>query len=433
MKYRDVEGAKQSARRTERQRSPEQPGLPIRKATPASCLSCEPRLAASGVTSYSPLMAKKKPPAPAASTLSPPPTPASLERVPAGYGELLTAITERVRTARVRAAVAVNRELLVLYWQIGRDILRRLEEEGWGAKVIDRLAADLQAALPGSRGFSARNLKYMRAVAEAYPDEAFVQGVLAQITWYHVITLLDKVADATTREWYVRQSASQGWSRAVLVLQIDAGAHRRQGKAMTNFAATLPAPQSDLARDLLKDPYNFDFLTLADDAQEKHLQQGLLDHLREFLIELGVGFAFVGSRYHLEVGGKDFYLDLLFYHLRLRAFVVIELKVTEFEPEHLGKMNFYLSAVDAELRHPEDRPSIGIILCPVKNSVVVEYALRDTSKPIGVAGYTAGRSLPADIRDQLPSPEMLEAELRKREPKDPAPTAGGKKPRKRRE
>ena len=266
----------------------------------------------------------------------------------------------------------------------------------------------------------------MRALAEAYPEEAFVQEVLAQITWNHVITLLDKVPDPDTREWYIRQTAAQGWSRNVLVLQIEAGAHRRQGKALTNFATTLPAPESDLARDLLKDPYNFDFLTLADDAQEKHLQTGLLDHLREFLIELGVGFAFVGSRYHLEVGGKDYYLDLLFYHLTLRAFVVIGLKVTEFEPEHLGKMNFYLSAVDGQLRHVDDRPSIGIILCPEKNSVVVEYALRDTTKPIGVASYTAGRALPADVRDQLPSPERLEEELRKRDAKSTEAKAAGK-------
>ena len=362
-------------------------------------------------------MAKKRRTKPDEAKLRPAAKGSPADLAPAGYADLLAAIKQRVQTAQVRAAVAVNRELLLLYWQIGRDILRRQREEGWGAKVIDRLAADLHAAFPDMKGFSTRNLKYMRSLADAFPDEAFVQEALAQITWYHAVTLLDKVADPETRAWYVRQSIAQGWSRNVLVLQIEAEAHLRHGKALTNFAATLPSPQSDLARDLLKDPYNFDFLTLAGDAQEKHLQAGLLEHLREFLIELGVGFAFVGSRYHLEVGGKDYFLDLLFYHLRLRAFVVIELKVTEFEPEHLGKMNFYLSAVDAQLRHPEDRPSIGIILCPVKNSIVVEYALRDTAKPIGVAGYTAGKALPPDLRDQLPSPERLEEELRKRPPR----------------
>ncbi len=330
-----------------------------------------------------------------------------------------------MQTSQVRAAVAVNRELILLYWQIGRDILRRQREEGWGTKVIDRLGADLHSAFPDMRGFSSRNLKYMRSLADAFPDEAFVQAPLAQMPWYHAITLLDKVADPAVREWYIRQTIAQGWSRSVLVFQIEAQAHTRQGKALTNFAATLPPPQSDLARDVLKDPYNFDFLTLADDAQEKHLQAGLLEHLREFLIELGVGFAFVGSRYHLEVGGKDYFLDLLFYHLKLRAFVVIELKVTEFEPEHLGKMNFYLSAVDDQLRHTDDRPSIGLILCPIRNSIVVEYALRDTSKPIGVAGYTAGRALPPELRDQLPSPERLEEELRKRPPRLEQPEDGG--------
>jgi predicted nuclease of restriction endonuclease-like (RecB) superfamily len=240
---------------------------------------------------------------------------------------------------------------------------------------------------------------------------------VAEIPWGHNILLVEKLSDPSARLWYARMTTEQGWSRSVLTMQLEAGAHLRHGKALTNFSTTLPSPQSDLARDLLKDPYNFDFLTLAGDAQEKHLQTGLLEHLREFLIELGVGFAFVGSRCHLEVGGKDYYLDLLFFHLKLRAFVVIELKVTEFEPEHLGKMNFYLSAVDEQLRHPEDRPSIGLILCPVKNSVVVEYALRDTSKPIGVAGYTAGKILPPDLRDQLPSPERLEEELRKRQPR----------------
>jgi predicted nuclease of restriction endonuclease-like (RecB) superfamily len=203
---------------------------------------------------------------------------ATSDRTPAGYAALLADIKQRVQTAQVRASIAVNRELLLLYWQIGRDILRRQREEGWGAKVIDRLATDLHAAFPDMKGFSARNLKYMRAVADAFPDEAFVQEVLAQITWYHAITLLDKVANLATREWYIRQTIAQGWSRSILVLQIEAEAHRRQGKALTNFAATLPKPQSDLAHELLKDPYNFDFLTLAEDAQEKHLQAGLLEH-----------------------------------------------------------------------------------------------------------------------------------------------------------
>ena len=333
---------------------------------------------------------------------------------PAGYAAFLDELKQRIRTAQTRATVAVNRELVVLYWGIGREILARQRQQGWGAKVIDRLAADLHRSFPEMRGFSARNLKYMRALAEAFPDEPFVQQVAAQIPWFHLCILLDKVKNLTEREWYIRMTIQQGWSRAVLVHQIDSGAFARQGRAITNFDRTLPAPQSDLAREILKDPYNFDFLTLAEDAQERDLQRALLDHLRDFLLELGIGFAFVGSRHHLEVGGKDYYLDLLFYHLRLRCFVVIELKVRAFEPEHAGKMNFYLSAVDDLLRHPDDRPSIGLILCRERNRIVVEYSLRDTTKPVGVAAYELRRdALPAELSDSLPPVGQLEAELQR--------------------
>lgn len=341
--------------------------------------------------------------------------------LPAGYGELLADLKERIGTAQVRAAVAVNRELVGLYWRIGRAILDRQQAAGWGAKVIDRLGRDLQAAFPGVTGFSGRNLKYMRAFAEAWPDEAIVQGPLAQITWYHNLALLEKLQSAGVRLWYARAAAEQGWSRNVLVHQIDTDLYARQGKALTNFDRTLPAPQSDLARQLLKDPYSFDFLTLAADAQERDLERALLGRLRDFLVELGVGFAFVGSQYHLAVGGQDFYLDLLFYHLKLRCFVVIDLKVEEFKPEFAGKMNFYLSAADDLLRHPADQPSIGLILCREKNGVVVEYSLRDTSKPMGVAAYELRRdALPAGLRDSLPSVAQIEAELRKVEA-DPDP------------
>jgi predicted nuclease of restriction endonuclease-like (RecB) superfamily len=245
-----------------------------------------------------------------------------------------------------------------------------------------------------------------------------VQEVLAQITWYHAITLLDKVSDPPTREWYIRQTIAQGWSRSILVLQIEAEAHRRQGKALTNFATTLPSPQSDLAHELLKDPYNFEFLTLARDAEERALQKGLLEHIHQFLIELGAGFAFVGQQYRLEVGGEDFFIDLLFYHLKLRCYVVIELKTTAFKPEYAGKMNFYLSAVDDLLRHPDDQPSIGIILCKSKNQVIAEYALRDLAKPVGVSSYITKlvESLPLALRGSLPSPKELVEELKK----DPA-------------
>jgi predicted nuclease of restriction endonuclease-like (RecB) superfamily len=223
------------------------------------------------------------------------------------------------------------------------------------------------------------------------------------------MVLLDKLKDPAERLWYAEQTVVQGWSRAVLTHQIDSDLYRRAGAAVTNFSVTLPAPDSDLVQQLLKDPYNFDFLTLGPDAHERDLQRGLVEHIKKFLIELGVGFAFVGEQFHLEVGGEDFYLDLLFYHLRLRRYVVIDLKVETFRPEHAGKMNFYLSAADDLLRHADDRPAIGLILCRARNRVVAEYALRDTAKPMGVATY--GARLPAALRDDLPSPDALAREL----------------------
>jgi predicted nuclease of restriction endonuclease-like (RecB) superfamily len=226
------------------------------------------------------------------------------------------------------------------------------------------------------------------------------------------------VKDLQQREWYVRAALQYGWSRNVLVHQIESGLHRRQGRAQTNFSETLPPPQSDLAQQVLKDPYNFDFLTLAEDAREKDLESGLLEHFRKFLLELGVGFAFVGSQYPLEVGGEDFRIDLLFYHFKLRCFVVIDLKVGSFKPEYAGKMNFYLSAIDDLLRHSGDQPSIGIIRCKSKNAVIAEYALQDTAKPIGISGYRATESLPANLKNNLPTIEDLEAELKTIEAKN---------------
>jgi len=279
--------------------------------------------------------------------------------------------------------------------------------------VIDRLADDLRREFPDMQGFSGRNLKYMRAFGEAYSEESFVQQVVAQIPWGHNVRILDAVKHPAEREWYIRKTIEQGWSRAVLVHQIETDLYRRQGRAQTNFEQTLPAPHSDLAQQLLKDPYCFDFLTLTEEAHERHLHRGLIERLRDFLIELGTGFAFVGSLYHLKVGEKDYYLDLLFYHLRLRAFVVAELKVGEFEPEHAGKMSFYLSAVDDLLRHPSDGPSIGLILCKTSNRVVVEYALRVTSQPMGVATYEVrhGEALPDHLKGSLPTPAQVAAEL----------------------
>lgn len=331
--------------------------------------------------------------------------------LPKGYDNFLTALKKRIRHAQLRAALSVNQELVLLYWSIGRDILARQKEQGWGAKIIDRLAADLHKAFPEMTGFSPRNLKYMRAFGAAWPDEPFVQQVAAQIPWFHNCVLLDQVKNRHEREWYIRQTIENGWSRNVLVHQIESGVYRRQGKALTNFTRTLPTPQSELAQQVLKDPYNFDFLTLGREAQERELERGLLDHIRDFLLELGIGFAFVGSQYPLQVGGEEFRIDLLFYHLKLRAYVIIDLKMESFKPEFSGKMNFYLSAVDDLLRHPSDQPSIGIILCKSKNKIVAEYALRDLRKPMGVSEYHLTESLPKQLKSSLPSVRQLEAEL----------------------
>lgn len=259
------------------------------------------------------------------------------------------------------------------------------------------------------KGFSPRNLKYMRAFAAAYPDEAIVQAAPAQITWYHNTTLLDTVKDAAERAWYMRAIVQYGWSRDLLAHQIDSGLYMRQGQALTNFDRTLPAPQSDLARQMLKDPYNFDFLSLGSRAHARDLEHGLLTHLRDFLLELGVGFAFLGNQYHLEVGGEDFYLDLLFYHVRLRCSVVIDLKIGAFKPEFAGKMNFYLAAVDDLLRHPDDQPSVGIILCRTRSRTIAEYALRDMHAPLGVATYRLTDALATALQGSLPTIEELEA------------------------
>lgn len=329
------------------------------------------------------------------------------ESYSAFVGDLKRKITE----ARHRAGLSINRELVLLYWNIGRDILLRQEREGWGAKVVDRLAEDLRQAFPEMTGLSARNLKYMRAFADAWPDGAIVQQLAAQVPWGHNMLLLDAIKVSAERTWYARQTIEHGWSRNVLAHQIDSNLFTRQGSALTNFSRTLPAEQSELAQQILKDPYTFDFLSLGPEMLERDLERSLIEHLRSLILELGKGFAFVGSQYHLEVGGQDYYLDLLFYHLRLRCFVVIELKIEDFKPEFAGKMNFYLSAVDEQLRHADDKPTIGIILCKGRNEVIVEYALRNSSKPMGVAKYQLSAALPPQLEEDLPTVAELAREF----------------------
>jgi predicted nuclease of restriction endonuclease-like (RecB) superfamily len=366
----------------------------------------------------------------------------STAALPTDYAPLLADIKARVQAARIKAGLAANRELLALYWDIGRLILDRQKREGWGAKVIDRLSVDLQHAFPGQQGFSRANLLFMRAFADAWSETPIVlQPVrqlppakgsrvqaslaplqvappepMASLPWGHNLLLLHKLEKPTDRLWYAAKAVEHGWSRNVLALQIEAGLHTRQGKAVTNFKTTLPPAQSDLAQQLTKDPYLFDFLTLRDDANERAVEDALLTHVEKFLLELGAGFALVGRQVHLEVGDQDFYLDLLFYHLKLRCFVVIDLKARDFTPEAAGKMNFYLSAVDDRFRQSGDQPSIGLILCRSKNRVIAEYALRDLSKPIGVSGYVTKlvESLPKELKGAVPSVEELEKEFTKK-------------------
>lgn len=354
------------------------------------------------------------------------------------YPALLEEVKERIRAAQVRASLAVNRELILLYWEIGRRIVERQDLEGWGRSVIERLADDLRKEFPDLRGFSRSNIWRMRSFYLAYRTEvrrakpveskevkpknganlaqpvrdlksAAIPEVLAGLPWGHNIALFERLKRKDQRLWYAQRTVENGWSRAVLVHQIESGLHRRQGKALNNFDRVLPAPQSDLARQTLKDPYIFDFLSLGDDAEERDLERGLIEQVRRFLLELGAGFALVGTQVHLEVDGQDFYVDLLFYHLHLRCYVVVELKVNDFQPEHAGKMSFYLTAVDNLLRHPDDRPTIGLILCKTRSRLVAEYTLQGQLKPIGVASY---RMMPDDLRVTLPSPKELEAGLK---------------------
>ena len=367
--------------------------------------------------------------------------------LPDNYPILLKDIKERIQHAQIRAALSANRELIILYWEIGRLIAKRQQKEGWGASVIPQLARDLKNELPEVKGFSERNIGRMiqfyrvyplifsnlpqpvaklsdsekgqhtnspQAVAQIpVPEWANLQQLVAQLPWGHNILLIQKVKDINKRHWYMQQTIENGWSRNILALQINSNAYERQGKAINNFDIRLPSPQSDLAQQTLKDPYIFDFMTIEEPFRERELETGLIHHLEKFLLELGAGFAFVGRQYHLEIGEDDFYIDLLFYHLKLRCYVVVELKRGKFLPEYAGKMTFYLNAVDDLLCHPDDKPSIGLVLCQDKNRIVAEYALRGVNKLIGISEYQLTRALPEDLKSSLPTIEEIEEELGK--------------------
>ena len=331
--------------------------------------------------------------------------------LPADYAAWLVELKARIHSAQQRATLAVNRELVLLYWQIGRDILARQSNEGWGAKVIERLALDLRNAFPEMKGFSRANLMYMRAFADAWPDASIVQQAVGQLPWGHNLVLLTKLKTSEQRLVYAQRAIEHGWSRNVLNIHIERRLLEREGQAVSNFALRLPAPASDLAHESLKDPYLFDFLGVGQEAGERAIEDAIVQHITRFLIELGAGFAFVGKQVHLEVGGDDFFIDLLFYHLKLRCYVVVELKAGAFKPEHAGQLGFYLTAVDMQMKTEQDNPTIGLLLCKSKNKVVAEYALRDSNKPIGVAEYQLIESLPKELQTSLPSIEALENAL----------------------
>ena len=326
------------------------------------------------------------------------------------YLSIIENIKREINAAQYRAALHVNADMLLLYYDIGCVIN---EHKTWGSKFIDNLAADIRLAFPKSKGYSVRNLKYMAKFAETYPEREFVQQVVAQIPWGHNIVILDKVNNLEERKWYIKNSAQNGWSRNVLVHQIESSLYQRQvlAEKVSNFENRLPSPQSELDAQTMKDPYVFDFITFKEDMLERDVEQALVRDVTRLLLELGTGFAFLGNQYHLNVGGDDFYIDLLFYNINLRCYVVIELKTGDFKPEYAGKLNFYLSAVDGILKKEQDNPSIGLLLCKSKNNVVAEYSLKDISKPIGVSEYKITSSLPDSLEKQLPSIEDIQKRI----------------------
>lgn len=329
------------------------------------------------------------------------------------YKDFIENIKTEIVDSRNQAVMSVNKELLILYWKIGRIISISMSEADWGKKVIPKLSNDLKTEFPDMKGFSERNLGYMKKMADEYPDFEFLQQVVAKLTWSHNLVLLDRVKDREIRLWYMEKCIENRWSRNVLVHQIESKLFDRQKLApkTTNFDKLLAKPNSEIANETLKDPYIFDFIAFEESMRERDIEKQLVKKITSFLLELGAGFAFIGNQYHLEVGNDDFYLDLLFYHIRLKSYVVIELKTGKFKPEYAGKLNFYLSAVDDLIKGEDDNPSIGIILCKEKNRLVAEYALKDMTKPIGVSEYKLLEKVPEELESSLPSIEDLEREL----------------------
>lgn len=329
------------------------------------------------------------------------------------YLKFIEKVKSEIQKQRISVVLNANSSMICLYWNIGRAILKKQEEEGWGAKIIDRIAKDLKDAFPEMSGFSPRNIKYMRKFAESWPDFEIVQRVVAQIPWRTNISLMDKLKSEESRIWYAYKVIENGWSKTILDLQIESRLMERSGRSVNNFPAALPPEDSDLVNQVFKDPYLFDFLGTDMPRREIEIERQLTEHIQSFLLELGQGFAFVGRQVHLEVGGDDFYLDLLFYHLKLRCFVVVELKACDFEPGFISQLNMYQNVVNDILRHPDDKPTIGLLLVKGKNETVVEYSLAGYQNPIGVAEWKnqMAKALPEELRSSLPSIEDIEKEL----------------------
>ena len=337
----------------------------------------------------------------------------NLSEMSDAYLKFIEEVKSEIRKQRISVVLNANSSMICLYWNIGRAILKKQEEEGWGAKIIDRMAKDLKDAFPEMSGFSPRNIKYMRKFAESWPDFEIVQRVVAQIPWRTNISLMDKLKDEESRIWYAYKVIENGWSKTILDLQIETRLMERSGRSVNNFPAALPPEDSDMVNQVFKDPYLFDFLGTDMPRREIEIERQLTEHIQSFLLELGQGFAFVGRQVHLEVGGDDFYLDLLFYHLKLRCFVVVELKACDFEPGFISQLNMYQNVVNDILRHPDDKPTIGLLLVKGKNETVVEYSLAGYQNPIGVAEWKnqMAKALPEELRSSLPSIEDIEKEL----------------------
>ena len=337
----------------------------------------------------------------------------NLSEMSDAYLKFIEEVKSEIQKQRISVVLNANSSMICLYWNIGRGILKKQEEEGWGTKIIDRMAKDLKDAFPEMSGFSPRNIKYMRKFAESWPDFEIVQRVVAQIPWRTNISLMDKLKDEESRIWYAYKVIENGWSKTILDLQIESRLMERTGRSVNNFPAALPQADSDMVNQVFKDPYLFDFLGTDMPRREIEIERQLTEHIQSFLLELGQGFAFVGRQVHLEVGGDDFYLDLLFYHLKLRCFVVVELKACDFEPGFISQLNMYQNVVNDILRHPDDKPTIGLLLVKGKNETVVEYSLAGYQNPIGVAEWKnqIAKALPEELRSSLPSIEDIEKEL----------------------